>query len=168
MPALLKLLPSLIVAAVFGLDRVTKHAVTVHMFSGESIPVLPFFHLTYIHNTGIAFGIGQNQNRIFTFMAGALLIALLVLRHRWEKKYGADLKLRAGIALVIGGALGNLYDRIVFGSVIDFLDFFAGGWHWPAFNVADAAICIGAGLLIVSQWKEKPVTSETPSTSQTS
>ncbi len=162
MPILLKILPSLVVVSVFGLDRATKAAVLSGMHLGESIPVLPFFHLTHIHNTGIAFGLGQNQNRIFTFMAAALLVALLVLRHRWEKKYGLDLKLRVGIALVIGGALGNLYDRIVFGSVIDFLDFFAGGYHWPAFNVADAAICAGAGLLIWSQWKEKTISSTSP------
>ncbi len=94
-------------------------------------------------------------------MAAALLVALLVLRHRWEKKYGMDMKLRIGIALVIGGALGNLYDRIVFGSVIDFLDFFIGSYHWPAFNIADSAICIGAALLAIAQWKEKVSTSPT-------
>lgn len=150
----LRFLSSILIVGVFTLDRITKGWVLENLFLGESVPVLPFFYLTHVHNTGIAFGVGQDQNRLFTFVSLGLLAALLVLRRNWERRYGGDLKLRAGLALVIAGALGNLYDRIVYGSVIDFLDFFVGEYHWPAFNVADSAICVGAALLIASQWKE--------------
>lgn len=156
MKILSQFLSSIVVVSVFLTDRVSKGWVMEHMFLGESIPVLPFFYITHIHNTGIAFGVGQDQNKFFTYMGLALLVALLILRHHWQRQYGGNTWLKAGLALVIGGAVGNLYDRIVYGSVIDFLDFFVGDYHWPAFNVADSAICVGAVLLIVTQWKEKP------------
>lgn len=111
------------------------------MYQGESIPVLPsVFHLTYIMNPGAAFGILPNQNVLF-FTTGLLLIigALVVYR-----KMPAEKKiLRIGLALVLGGALGNLTDRLRFGKVIDFLDFRV----WPVFNLADTAIFIGFCLL---------------------
>lgn len=147
---------SFVVLGVFALDRLTKWIVLRSMYLGESIPVLPFFQLTHIHNTGVAFGLGQDMNAVFTVTSAALLVVLLVLRRSWEKRY-QDWRLTYGLSLIIAGALGNLYDRIVYGSVVDFLDFFIGQRHWPAFNVADSAICIGAALLVVSQWKPKPL-----------
>ena len=125
------------------------------MFLGESIPLLSFFHITYVENTGAAFSLGQNRNNFFVIVSIVMLVILFVLRHRWEKKDPHNLLLKLSLALIIGGALGNLHDRIRYGSVVDFLDFFAGAYHWPAFNVADSAICVGAFLLGFSQWKSK-------------
>ena len=146
-------MPTTLVLAVYLLDRLTKFWVQRMMTYGESIPVLPFFHITYVQNTGAAFGIGQNRNG---FLIAASVVILIVLFVYARRMGGESMRLKASIALVIGGALGNLYDRIVYGSVVDFLDFFAGVHHWPAFNVADSSICIGAAFLFFSQWSVKP------------
>ena len=147
-----RFLPSSVVLTVFLLDRLSKHWVQAKMDYGESIPLLPFFHITYVVNTGAAFSFGQNQNTFFIVASIAILIVLFM----FDRRIGiGNWKLKTGIALVIGGALGNLYDRIVYGSVVDFLDFFVGTRHWPFFNVADSSICIGAALLVFSQWKVK-------------
>lgn len=123
------------------------------MFLGESYDILPFFHITYVENTGAAFSLGQNRNSFFIAASIVILMVLFFLKRQWEKIEPENLKLKIGMALVIAGALGNLYDRIKLGSVVDFLDFFVGVHHWPAFNVADSAICVGAFLLAISQWK---------------
>ena len=147
-----RFLPTFVVLAVFLLDRLAKFWVQSRMIYGESIPILPFFHITYVENTGAAFGIGQNRNG---FLIAASILILIVL-FAYARRMGAEnATLKASIALVIGGALGNLYDRIVYGSVVDFLDFFAGAHHWPAFNLADSCICVGAALLFFSQWSGK-------------
>ena len=146
----LRFLPSSVVLAIFFLDRVTKYLIQKKMVYGGSINLLPFFHITYVENTGAAFGLGQNQNTFFIVTAIAILIVLFILDWRVQKE---NLRLKIGIALVIGGALGNLYYRIAYGSVVDFLDFFIATRHWPAFNLADSSICIGAALLVFSQWK---------------
>lgn len=125
------------------------------MFLGESIEILPFFHIAYVENTGAAFGMARNYNKLLIAVSLVILITLFVLRRHWEKVDSQNIKTRVGLAMVIGGALGNLYDRIVYGSVVDFLDFFAGPYHWPAFNVADSAICVGAFLLAFSHWKSQ-------------
>lgn len=151
----LQFLSAIIVIAVFILDRLTKLWIQRNMVLGESRGILSFFHITYIENTGAAFGLGQNQNRFFIFSSIVILGALFFLRRQWEKADPQNAPLRVGLALVISGALGNLYDRIVHGSVIDFLDFFIGRYHWPAFNVADSAICAAAFLLIFSHWKKR-------------
>lgn len=143
------------IVSIFILDRLTKVLIQQKLFLGESIPVLPFFHLTHLENTGIAFGLGQGWNHFFIGSTIVILILLLVLRRKWERAEPENLKLKTALALVIGGALGNLYDRIVYGRVTDFLDFFIGSHHWPAFNIADSAICVGTFLLISSQLKKK-------------
>lgn len=150
-----KFLSPLIILGIFASDRFTKELVKRKFFLGESVPLLPFFHLTHIENTGIAFGLGQGWNDFFIGSSIFLLIVLLFLRRKWERAEPNNLKLKIALALVIGGALGNLYDRIVYGRVTDFLDFFVGHYHWPAFNIADSSICIGAVLLFLSQLKRK-------------
>jgi len=151
---LLKFISPILVIAVFCLDRVTKSMILAHFSFGESLRVLPFFDLTHYENTGIAFGIGQEKNRIFIALSSVLIIILLFLRRRWEKEHSGNMLLKIGLALVIGGALGNLYDRIVYKSVIDFLLFHIGEYQWPAFNVADSAICTGAFFLLFAHWRE--------------
>ncbi len=133
-------------------DQVTKHIILQEVGLHASIPVIPgFFHITHIQNPGGAFGFLANQSamvRGILFLFVSTLAVGLVLwfyhktppTHRW---------LAAGFALIVGGAIGNLIDRVRFGKVVDFLDFFIRGWHWPAFNVADSAITIGITIFII-------------------
>ena len=130
-------------------DQWSKQWITGHFFYGESRPLTGFFNLVLVHNYGAAFSFlsdaGGWQRWFFTLLA-ALISAVIAV---WLARLPAAKKLEAvALALVLGGALGNLYDRLLLGYVVDFLDFHWQGRHWPAFNLADSAICVGAGLLI--------------------
>lgn len=134
------------------LDQVTK--VLVHHFLRlhESRTIIEgFFTLTYIRNPGAAFGLmaGLSENFRFYFFLSASLLALIFLTVLFHKTPPQDRWTITGIPLVVGGAIGNMIDRLRLGEVIDFLDFFIGRYHWPAFNVADSAITIGIGFLIL-------------------
>jgi signal peptidase II len=112
--------------------------------------VIPFFNLTLLHNTGAAFSFlseaGGWQRWFFALVA--LIISAVILL--WLKRLPRDkVWLAVALALVLGGALGNVWDRITLGYVIDFLDIYYQGWHWPAFNIADSAISVGAAMLII-------------------
>ncbi len=125
--------------AIVGVDRLTKIWALRQLAPRMFIPVLPFFRLTYVENTGAAFGIGHRQNAFFIGLTVILLGGLAFLRRRWPR--GGWLE--AGFLLVVGGAVGNLYDRCAYGYVVDFLDFRI----WPVFNVADSCITVGACCL---------------------
>jgi len=130
-----------IIMAVLLVDQGTKAAVRMLMYQGESIPVLPsVFHLTYIMNPGAAFGILPNQNVLF-ITTGLLLIAGALVVYR--KLPAEKTILKIALAMVLGGSLGNMADRLRLGKVVDFLDFRV----WPVFNLADTAILIGVFLL---------------------
>jgi signal peptidase II len=149
-----RLLPAAIAAVIFGADRWTKHLVETRMAYGDVLPVFPLFNLTYVTNTGAAFGIGEDRNKFFIGISVVVLIAIFMV----ARKAGSDLRIKAAIALIVGGALGNLYDRITRGYVTDFLDFYAGSRHWPAFNVADSAILVGAlGVALLEFKKEEGI-----------
>ena len=120
-------------------DRLTKLWAMARLAPRPGLPLLPFFHLTYVENTGAAFGIGRSRNAFFIGLTVALLGGLMFLRRRWPR-HGW---LEAGCVLVVGGALGNLYDRLAYGFVVDFLDFRV----WPVFNLADSCITMGACCL---------------------
>ncbi|MDN3651709.1 signal peptidase II [Thalassotalea ponticola] len=130
-------------------DQATKQLVVATMDYRQSIAVMPFFNLTYVHNTGAAFSFLADQGgwqRWFFSAIAALMSVLLVV---WMAKTPKQQKLISiAFALILSGALGNLIDRLMFGYVIDFLDFYLGNYHWPAFNVADSAIFVGAALMI--------------------
>ena len=113
---------------------------------GSEIECLPFFSLIHIKNTGMAFGLFQGRNWLFIII-GIILIGIIVVAgiNFWK----SDRLTSMVFALVLGGALGNMTDRIVYGKVTDFLDFFIGSYHWPAFNVSDSAITVGAILMIL-------------------
>ena len=128
------------VVALLGLDRATKIWAATSLKAVGTIPLIPFFDLTYVENTGAAFGLGRGANKLLTAVSVGLVIALQVLRRRWPKN---DPWLQWGSLLVTAGAVGNLYDRLLFGFVVDFLHLH----HWPVFNVADSCITIGAGML---------------------
>lgn len=135
---------------VIVLDQLTKQLATASLKYHEVVAVMPSFNLTLVHNSGAAFSFlaqGGGWQRWF-FTAIALLVSIAILF--WLKRLGRDkLGEALALALVLGGALGNLWDRVAYGYVIDFLDFYYGSAHWPAFNVADIAISLGAALLII-------------------
>ena len=139
------LLTGFIVAA---LDQVTKQIVRNSFDVGHSLPVITgFFDLTYVRNTGAAWGILGGQNASLTILSIVLLVLMLVFRRSflsdtWEHRFA--------LGLLIGGIVGNVLDRIRLGWVTDFLDFHLYGHHWPVFNVADSAICISVTIYIVS------------------
>lgn len=115
----------------------------------ETLSVLPFFNLTLAYNEGAAFSFlsdqGGWQRWFFAFVAAFVTIVLVI----WLSRLKDEKVLAISLALVIGGAIGNLIDRLMLGYVIDFLDFFYGQYHWPAFNVADIAISVGVFLMFV-------------------
>lgn len=135
------------------LDQISKHIVTSSMALFQSKTVTSFFNLVYVHNYGAAFSFldsqGGMQRWFFTALAGGVCLILVWCLKRMTKPQPIS---AAGYALVISGALGNVIDRLLYGYVIDFLDFHYGGYHWPAFNVADSCICIGAVLLILDSF----------------
>lgn len=139
-------------AAIVLLDQMTKAWIQKTMLLHQSVPVIPdLFNLTYIRNPGAAFGLfasGGGSLRTAFFIAVSV-IALVVLSLLYTKAPRETWLLRFSLSLVMGGAIGNLIDRIRLGEVVDFLDFYLGSYHWPAFNVADSCITIGIGLLIL-------------------
>jgi len=124
-----------------------------HTFDyGESIRWLNFFSISYYRNTGAAFSILEGQRLLLA--AIALIISLLIVYMLYKNDRNKKLE-SFSLALVLGGALGNLIDRIYYGFVIDFLDVNFGSWHYPTFNIADCAICIGIAIFIFSNYKTK-------------
>lgn len=144
-------------AACLILDQVTKIWVASQFRLYESIALSPFFNLTYVRNEGAAFSFlssaGGWQRWLFAGIAISVSVVLLVMLIKTPR---SQRLLNAAYALVIGGAIGNLIDRLAYGYVIDFLDFYIDRWHWPAFNVADIAISVGAGLLILDALMQPP------------
>lgn len=144
--------------AVILLDQWTKLLILERFYLHESIPIIPgFFHLTYVRNTGAAFGFLAQADATWRlpFFLIVPVIALIVLYLFLRKVPQHAMSLIVAVALVMGGAIGNLIDRARFGYVVDFLDFhWQHTYHFPAFNVADSAICIGAGLLMLRASKE--------------
>lgn len=142
--------------AVIVLDQWTKHlAVTVLQY-GVPVPLMPGFNLTLVHNTGAAFSLlrdaGGWQRPFFIIIATAISVFLVLWLRRLPRNQHW---LAAALALVLGGAVGNLWDRAAHGYVVDFVDWYWRTWHWPAFNIADSAIFVGAIMLIVDAvWLE--------------
>ena len=149
---------ALVSAATILLDQATKLQIMQTMRLHESIPVIPdFFSITYIRNPGAAFGILASSSNGFRllFFGVASLFALVLLGTIFFRLRHDDWVGQLSIAGIFGGAIGNLLDRVRFGEVIDFLDFYIDTYHWPAFNVADAAISVGVCFLIAHFMLEK-------------
>jgi signal peptidase II len=149
-------------AVVIALDQLSKWAVLAHFAPGERRALSGFFNLVLVFNKGAAFSFladapGWQTPVLATFaLLAAVLVSLLIVRSPGRRV------LCAGLALILGGALGNVIDRLRFGSVVDFLDLHALGWHWPAFNVADSAICVGAALILLEGFLHRERPSGTP------
>lgn len=152
------LLAALLVVA----DQVTKNIVAGAVDLYESVPVIRgFFNITRIHNKGAIFGtFSQTGNGlVFALLTAASIAALALVVFFFFKTPSADVVMKVALTLIAAGALGNQFDRLVRGHVIDFLDFYVGTAHWPFFNVADSCITIGAGLMLVTLFRRKPACS---------
>jgi signal peptidase II len=153
-----------IAAAILVLDQASKAVVAGTMPLGQSISVFPgFFDLSYVLNPGAAFGILASQSAAFRnpFFVVISLLAVGLIVYYYHRYLHEPARLPGtSLGLILGGAVGNLIDRLRVGMVIDFLDFHLAGYHWPAFNVADAAISIGVGLMLLrmlSEWRHERV-----------
>ena len=143
----------LISLIVFLLDFITKYWATSGLVPHNPVSVFPCFNLYLTFNTGVSFSMFSAQSAVGVWALIGLTAGISAFIIYFIQKETENLS-RIGLAMVLGGAIGNLVDRIRFGSVVDFLDFYWGKYHWPAFNVADSAICIGA-ILILFQYIRK-------------
>jgi signal peptidase II len=140
-----------IAAAVIALDRVTKHWAVELMQPYQPVPVTPFLNLTLVYNPGAAFSLLSDasgwQRWFFAIFSSLVALGLLIWLSRVPRN---QVWIPVAFSLILGGAIGNLWDRLTLGFVVDFIDVYYGRWHWPAFNVADAAISTGAVMLLLS------------------
>ena len=152
----------LIAALVFVLDRATKVLIERNVSIWDTLQVIPgFFNIVHSKNRGAAFGMfseGNSELRTFLLIgvsiAVLIFVAVLMLQPS-RAGFSGSRTTMIGLSLVLGGAVGNIYDRIVSGMVTDFLEFYVGQWHFAAFNVADSAITVGAGLLLLDMWMSR-------------
>lgn len=139
-------------------DQASKFAVLAMMELYQTIAVMPFVNFTYVHNTGAAFSFlsqaGGWQRWFFALFAVVISLVLLVWLIRLKPH---ERLLAVALSLVLGGAIGNLIDRVALGYVIDFIDVYYQSWHWPVFNIADCAITIGVALLVLDSFLSKEV-----------
>lgn len=139
----------LLAVVVLLLDQATKLLAEHSLLLHETVPVVPFFNITLAYNTGAAFSFladqGGWQRWFFSLLALLVSIALVVWISRLKRH---EKGVGYALSLILGGAVGNLIDRVLYGHVIDFLDVYYGSYHWPAFNIADSAICVGAVLMV--------------------
>jgi len=151
--------------AVLFLDQWSKGLVTRTMEVHQSKTIITdVFDLTYVRNTGAAFGLFASVDssiKAILLNSIAVIVFLIVSAYALRSSH-KSVRLQVGLALILGGAVGNLLDRVRFGYVVDFLDFSISGHHWPAFNVADSAICIGVGLLFLDMLGSDDLPAERP------
>lgn len=143
-------------AAVMLVDQVTKQLVVRNFELYDVLPVIPHFNLIRLHNTGAAFSMLSNAPPLFFVTLGVTVSVGILI---WMRRHPQTERLMAvGLALILGGALGNVMDRVGRGHVVDFIDVYWGNWHFAAFNVADMAISVGAAILILDaflQWRRE-------------
>lgn len=154
----------LVAGAVFAADRISKAIIESRVATWETIVVIPgFFNLVHTRNPGAAFSLLATADEGWrsALLVGLSMIAVALLAGllwRSPQPGGAP---RWALALMLGGALGNLYDRLVLGEVTDFLEFYLGRFRWPAFNVADSAISLGAAWIVLDLWRSRGARRET-------
>lgn len=143
-----RLLITLIASTIIVLDFITKKIILATVRLHESIDVLPFLRIVHVENPGAAFGSFTGLgNNIFIIISIIAIIFILVYLSKIHQKLEF-----ISLSLVLGGAVGNLLDRMQIGKVIDFIDFYVGSWHWPAFNVADSALTVGIVLFLIANF----------------
>jgi signal peptidase II len=146
----------LLSVAVVIADQLSKYIITEALNFHEVVPFIPFLNITWTHNTGAAFGFlndaGGLQQWLFAIVAISMTLVMTIWLYRLPS---SDRWTACALALIIGGALGNLWDRLVLGYVVDFIDFYIRDWHFATFNIADMAICIGAGILVLLTFRKE-------------
>jgi len=133
---------TLMVSVIVVIDQATKYLISTSMSASDSIEILPFLHIINIRNTGAAFGMFRDFSSSFFIIisfAAIIFVINLIVRNVYSL---------TGLSMILGGAIGNLIDRLINGKVVDFIDFSIGSFHWPAFNVADSALTVGIGIII--------------------
>ena len=141
---------ALIAAIVAIADQLTKLVVIALMPEGQSRPIIVgLFNLVHWHNSGAAWGIFQNYNIVLAVVSALTIVAMYFFRHSLLLDHPVC---QVALGLITGGIVGNLIDRVRLKCVVDFLDFHIDKHHWPAFNVADSAICVGVGLYLLGSW----------------
>ncbi len=144
---------------ILAADIISKYAIQSSLLLHQTIPLIPnFFNITYVENPGAAFGLMANmdafwRNILLGGVSGLAIVMLISFYRQYARDNGA---IKLALVLVLAGAIGNLLDRIRFGVVIDFVDVHWYEYHWPAFNIADSAICIGVGIWFWQLWLENP------------
>jgi len=144
---------ALIITALITADQLSKMAIRGLFEVGSGIMVFPGFNIVHLGNTGIAFSMLQHNNTAMAVVTGLIVTGLVIWFAR--KRHTLSRLLNAAFLMIIAGALGNLIDRILLGAVTDFLDLYAYGYHWPAFNFADSCISLGGALLVIATLLEK-------------
>ncbi len=145
-----RLFVPLMVSIIVIIDQATKYVVSKYMSPYDSIEIFPFLHIINIRNTGAAFGMFRDFSSTF-FIIISLVAIIFVISLILRNVYSLT-----GLSLILGGAIGNLIDRLINGEVVDFIDFSIGSFHWPAFNVADSALTIGIAIIIIKSILKKP------------
>ncbi|MWP49161.1 MULTISPECIES: signal peptidase II [Gilliamella] len=141
----------LLAMVVFIIDIASKFWIINNFFLFESVNLLPFFSITYVRNIGAAFSIFEGQRTMLAILALVICAVIVHMLYRSTRQQKLE---NFSLSLILGGALGNLFDRLYHGFVIDFLDVNFGDWHYPTFNIADCAICVGIGLFILCSYKK--------------
>jgi len=139
----------LITLSVIALDQITKYMIVTSFNTYNSIEIFPFLNIVNVRNTGAAFGMFRSLGSgffIIISLAAIIFIVNLIMRNAYNF---------IGLSLILGGAVGNLIDRLIYGKVVDFIDFSLGNFHWPAFNVADSSLTIGIGIILITSLLKK-------------
>jgi signal peptidase II len=150
-----------IALAIVVLDRITKIFIKQRISAWDTRSVIPgFFNLVHTENPGAAFSLFASaqsgwRTLFLVVLSASALVVISVLLWRLQGRAGESRAMRWGLSLILGGAFGNLYDRVIHGTVTDFLEFYYNGFSWPAFNVADSAITIGAGLVLLDMLRTR-------------
>lgn len=133
-----------IVIAVVVLDQATKYLIITNLTVYDSMEIFPFLHIVHVRNTGAAFGMFKTLGSAFFILLSsfAMIFVVYLLVKRTYNTFG--------LSLILGGAVGNLIDRVFYGKVIDFIDFSVGSFHWPAFNVADSSLTVGIAVILAT------------------
>lgn len=140
---------------VIGLDQVSKQLAESSMMVFERVAVIPFLNMTLAYNEGAAFSFLSDQGGWQRWLFAGLAIVVTLILVGWLRRLKSEKILAVSLSLVIGGAVGNLIDRLLYGHVIDFIDLYYQQWHWPAFNIADSAISVGVVLMLLDAFLEK-------------
>lgn len=139
----------LITLSVIALDQITKYMIVTSFNTYDSIEIFPFLNIVSVRNTGAAFGMFRSLGSSFFIiisLAAIIFVINLIMRNAYNF---------IGLSLILGGAVGNLIDRLIYGKVVDFIDFSVGNFHWPAFNVADSSLTIGIGIILITSLLKK-------------